>query len=69
MFSSQKIVFIGEVTNIRTYSRKTNKLGNIHAIGRGAWVRVISTMKWEIKYNTILIVSCVVQFRWNCIIC
>ena len=33
---SQKIVSIVEVTNMRTYSCKTNKFRNVYTIGRGA---------------------------------
>ena len=31
----QKLVSFVEVTNIRTYSRKTNKLQNVYTIGKG----------------------------------
>ena len=35
--SSQKLISIVEVTNIRTYSPKTSKLRNIYTIKRGKW--------------------------------
>ena len=37
-----------EVTNIRQYSSKTNKLQNVYTIGR--WARYIPVKKWEINY-------------------
>ena len=33
---SKRLVSVADFTNIRTYSRKTNKLQNIYTIGRGA---------------------------------
>ena len=40
-----KLVSVVEVTNIRTYSSKTNKLRNVNTIGRG--VRNIPITKRE----------------------
>ena len=47
--SQSKLGSVVEIINIRTHSRKTNKLRNIYTIGRGA--RNISIKKWEIYYN------------------
>ena len=52
------MVYIVEVTNIRTYSHKTNKLQNVYTIGNGA--RNTSIKKWEINYFKIKIIPFII---------
>ena len=54
------IFFFVEVTIIRTYYRKMNKLRNIYTIERGA--RKIFITKWEINYFKIKIIPVIVHF-------
>ena len=60
-FAVQKLVSMAEVTNTRTYSRKTNMLRNINTIGRVA--RDIATKKWGINYFKIIIIPFIINFR------
>ena len=57
------MVSVVEVTNIRTYSRKSNKLQNIYIIGRGT--RTISIKKRKNKYFKIKIILFIIKFRGN----
>ena len=59
MFSI-RLVSVADFTNIRTYSRKTNKLQNIYTIGRGA--KNISIKKREILQ---IVSSCDSCSVWN----
>ena len=59
LFNSQSLVSF--VTNIKTYSHKTNKLSNIYTKGRGA--RNISIRKWKINNVKIKIIPFINIFR------
>ena len=57
---SKRLVSVADFTNIRTYSRKTNKLQNIYTIGKGA--KNISIKKREILQ---IVSSCDSCSVWN----
>ena len=57
---SKRLVSVADFTNIRTYSRNTNKLQNIYTIGKGA--KNISIKKREILQ---IVSSCDSCSMWN----